>query len=312
MAKLVSIIVPCFNAEKWLREAIESCFQQSYKLIEVIVIDDGSRDGSLEAIESYDGKVIWETGPNRGGNYARNRGIELSKGEYIQYLDADDYLLPDKIERQVKFLEETGADIVYGDVNYQYHLGNGEIVQEPVNISGVSGNCKDVLESLLAYGCLPPIAYLFKKSTIVNSIKWDETLKCGQDRDFLISLLIKGAKIIYQPGYYSVYRKYGNVTVSTSNKALLVESFCRILAKAETQLIRAGKLEPKYQKAIAQAYYSMTQKYSKDVDLWCYCRLISNFILRWIKLFLTENTRALTKSKLKINILSNEVEKDNA
>jgi len=57
MVKLVSIIVPCFNAEKWLREAIESCFQQSYKAIEVIVIDDGSSDGSLEVIKSYDGKL---------------------------------------------------------------------------------------------------------------------------------------------------------------------------------------------------------------------------------------------------------------
>ncbi|MDF0551739.1 glycosyltransferase [Kamptonema sp. UHCC 0994] len=312
MAKLVSIIIPCFNAETWVGEAIESCFKQSYTPIDVIVIDDGSTDGSLEIIKNYDGRLIWETGPNRGGNYARNRGFELAKGEYIQYLDADDYLLPDKIERQVNFLDGMGADIVYGDVNYQYHLPDGEILQEAVNIVGISGNCKDVLESLLAYGCLPPIAYLFKKSAVINSIRWDETLKCGQDRDFLISLLIKGAKIVYQPGSYSIYRKYGNVTVSTSNKALLVESFCMILAKAETQLTQAGKLEAKYQKAIAQAYYSMSRKYSQDINFLCYCRLISQYILMSTKLLLAETKMAISKSKFKINIFSNEVEEDNA
>lgn len=313
MAKLVSIIIPCFNADKWLSEAIESCFQQSYAAaIEVIVIDDGSQDGSLEIIKSYDGRLIWETGPNRGGNYARNRGVELSQGDYIQYLDADDYLLPEKIERQVNFLEVTGADIVYGDVNYQHHLPNGEIVQEAVNIFGVSGDCKDVLESLLAYGCLPPIAYLFKKSAAVNSIRWDETLKCGQDRDFLISLLIKGAKVVYQPGCYSIYRKYGNVTVSTSNKALLVASFCIILAKAEAQLIQAGKLESKYQKAIAKGYYSMTKEYTKDINFWCYCKLISKYIAMSTKFLVTATKMAINKSKLTINILPNEVKKDNA
>ena len=307
MSKLVSIIIPCFNAEKWLKEAIESCFQQSYSPIEVIVIDDGSRDGSLEIIKSYDRRLIWQTGQNRGGNYARNRGMELSKGAYIQYLDADDYLLPDKIERQVNFLEKTDADIVYGDVNYQYHLPNRKIVQEPVNICGFSGNHQDMLQSLLVYGCLPPIAYLFKKSAVVNSIRWDETLKCGQDRDFLISLLIKGAKIIYQPGCYSIYRKYGNVTVSTSNKVLLVESFCIILAKSEVQLAEAGKLEPKYQKAIAESYYLMTKEYSQDINFPCYCRLISSYIFMLFKFWAAATKLIIAKSKFKINTLSKEV-----
>jgi glycosyltransferase involved in cell wall biosynthesis len=312
MAKLVSIIIPCFNAEKWIREAIESCFYQSYAPIEVIVIDDGSTDRSLEIIKSYERRLHWETGLHRGGNHARNRGFELSKGEYIQYLDADDYLLPEKIERQVNFLEITGADIVYGDVNSQHHLPQGEIVQENVNVFGTSDRCRDTLESFIAYGCLPTIAYLFKKSHIVNRTRWDESLKCGQDRDFLISLLIKGAKIVYQPGYYSVYRRYGNVTVSTSNKALLVESFCIILAKAEAQLAQAGKLEYKYQKAIAQSYYSMTREYSKDIDFWCYCRLISKYILMSVNLGAVTAKMGISKSKLQMNILSNKVKKNNA
>ena len=111
MSKLVSIIIPCYNAEKWLTEAIDSCLNQTYSNIEVIVVDDGSTDGSLDIIKSYGNKIIWETGKNKGGNHARNRGFVLSKGAYIQFLDADDYILPEKIARQVDFLEQHVAQM---------------------------------------------------------------------------------------------------------------------------------------------------------------------------------------------------------
>lgn len=97
MNSLVSIIIPCYNAERWVAEAIQSCLDQTYSPIEIIVIDDGSTDKSLEVIKSFGHKIRWETGPNQGGNVARNRGLELAKAEWLQYLDADDYLLPDKI-----------------------------------------------------------------------------------------------------------------------------------------------------------------------------------------------------------------------
>lgn len=144
---LVSIIIPCFNAERWLREAIDSVLNQTYPTIEVIIIDDGSTDASLDITKQYGDRIIWETGPNRGGNHARNRGFALSKGNYIQYLDADDYLLPHKIERQVEFLEAVKADVVYGDWQHQYHLPNGKVFLDKIKISGKQ---PDILESLLA------------------------------------------------------------------------------------------------------------------------------------------------------------------
>jgi len=284
MVKLVSIIVPCFNAERWIRDAIESCFQQSYPRIEVIVIDDGSTDRSLEIIKSYQSKIIWETGHNKGGNYARNRGFSLSKGEYIQYLDADDYFAPHKIEKQVKCLEETNADIVYGDVTYQHHLPEDKIVLEQANFFGISGEHTDVLESLLAYGCLPPVAYLFRREIILKSRGWDETLKAGQDRDFLISLLLENAQIVYQFGFDSFYRRYGNVTVSTANKRLIVESFCTVLEKAEKKLIVSRKYELNYQTALAYSYYFLLQKYGKDISFVESLILLTKFIYKSAKI----------------------------
>ncbi len=96
---LVSIVIPCYNAEMYVREAIESALEQTYPNIEVIVIDDGSTDNSLEIVKSFGDGIRWETGENRGAAAARNRGLELADGEFIQFFDADDVLMPDKIER---------------------------------------------------------------------------------------------------------------------------------------------------------------------------------------------------------------------
>ena len=278
--KLVSVIIPCFNAERWLREAIDSCLQQTYPEIEIVVVDDGSTDNSLEIIKSYGDKIIWESGANRGGNYARNRGFALSSGEYIQYLDSDDYLLPEKIEMQVRFLEETKADVVYGDFKCQRHLSERDIVIEHEHFFGISGPQEDILESLLAHGCLPPLAYLFRRSAVVRSGGWDESLKAGQDRDFLISVLINGAKVVYQPGFYSVYRRYGNVTVSSFNRGGVLENHCWLLEKAEKKLSHFGRLSIKYRKALATGYFSMAKEYQWLIkDQSQYLRLLEKTLL---------------------------------
>ncbi|MBD2103626.1 glycosyltransferase [Leptolyngbya sp. FACHB-261] len=256
METLVSVIIPCFNAQKWLAEAIDSCLAQSYARVEVIVIDDGSTDRCPEILKGYGKRIIWETGPRRGGNYARNRGFSLAKGDYIQYLDADDFLLPQKIEHQVRFLETTDADAVYGDWRHLHHRGNSKPELGPVEVSGAQD---DILESLLRDWWASLNAYLFRRSVIEQSGGWDEALKVGQDRDFFISLALKGVSYAYQPGCYAIYRRYGNVTVSTANKVLWLENHWRVLAKAEAQLSQQDKLSVRYRRAMAESYFSMVR-----------------------------------------------------
>lgn len=257
MNKLVSVIIPCFNAERWLTEAIDSCLQQTYLRIEIIVIDDGSTDNCLEIIKSYENKIIWKTGPNKGGNYARNIGFALSRGEYIQYLDADDYLMPEKIERQVRCIEETGAGVVCGDWRYKVHLSDGTSFLENINVCGPK---EDFLESLLADDrWVPPVGLLYTRAAVDSCSGWDESLKVGQDRDFLISVVMSGVKVVYQSGCHSIYRLYGNTTVSTSNKLLWLENHCLLMKKAEVKLAQSNKLSSRYKRALAQGYFSMSR-----------------------------------------------------
>src|ERR1700733_15203748 len=99
-APLVSVLIPCYNAEKFIGETIESIMRQTWPEIEVIVVDDGSQDGSTRVIERFaGGKLIRQA--NLGAAAARNRAYNTSTGGYIQFIDADDLIEPDKIERQM-------------------------------------------------------------------------------------------------------------------------------------------------------------------------------------------------------------------
>lgn len=261
MQKLVSVIIPCFNAERWIAETIDSCLKQTYPYIEIIVIDDCSTDNSLEIIKSYGDKVIWERlTENKGGCYARNRGFALSKGEYIQFLDADDFILPEKIERQINYLEETGADAIYGDWRFQGHQSNGVIFLEQVEKPGKQ---TDILQSLIENWWTAVASLLYTRTAVEKSGGWDEDFSAAQDRDFFISVIMAGAKVVYQPGCYSIYRRYGSVTVSTVSKQRWVENHCKVLKKVEKKLLQQyqQKIPINYRRALAHGYFELARDY---------------------------------------------------
>ncbi|KOP24131.1 glycosyl transferase family 2 [Hapalosiphon sp. MRB220] len=274
-SKLVSVIIPCFNAERWLKEAIDSCLQQTYPNLEILVIDDGSTDNSLEIIKTYGNQVIWKSLPHQGGNHVRNYAFRLSQGEYIQYLDADDYILPEKIARQVDFLEATGGDVVYGDWRYKHHYLDGTSFLGPIQIAKMQ---TDILESLLANWWTAVASLLYRRSAVENSSGWDENLLAAQDRDFFLSVVMSGAKVGYQPGCYAVYRRYGNVTVSTFSKSRWIECQSLVLQKAQKWLTQSNKLTMKYRCALALSYFELARE-SLKVDYSMYLHFLEKTLI---------------------------------
>ncbi len=260
MQKLASIIIPCFNAERWIAETIDSCLKQTYRHIEIIVIDDSSTDNSIEIIKSYGDKIIWESLPeNKGGCYARNRGFALSKGEYIQFLDADDLILPEKIERQINFLEATKADVVYGDWRYQGHQSNGVIFLDEIQKPGIQ---EDVLLSLIENWWTAVASLFYRRTAVETSGGWDESFSAAQDRDFFISVVMSGAKVVYQSGSPSIYRRYGKVTVSTASKQRWIENHCKVLQKVEKKLLQKNREIPiNYRAALAEGFFEIARDY---------------------------------------------------
>ena len=107
MKPLVSILIPAYNAEEWIADTIQSAIAQTWPRKEIIVVDDGSRDRTAEVARRFASKeVAVVSTENQGAAAARNHALQLSQGDYIQWLDADDLLAPDKIERQLAALRE--------------------------------------------------------------------------------------------------------------------------------------------------------------------------------------------------------------
>lgn len=104
MAELVSILIPAYNSEKWIRDTIKSALGQTWPQKEIIIVDDGSSDNTLRIAREFESKSLKViTQGNKGASSARNKALSIAQGEYIQWLDADDLLAPDKISQQFKY-----------------------------------------------------------------------------------------------------------------------------------------------------------------------------------------------------------------
>lgn len=255
MTPAVSILIPCYNAECWIAQAIESALAQTWPEKEVIVVDDGSTDGSLEVIKRFDGRIRWESGPNRGGNVARNRLLELSTGEWVQYLDADDYLLPDKIEKQMDILfRNPKTDILFGP-----------ILLERCTETGSQRELLPIPEPhdewiLLARWYLPQTGSpLWRRQAILDVNGWKPEQPCCQEHELYLRLLMAGKRFSFCPNAGAVYREWGEHTVCKRDKPEVYRRRLEIERQAEKFLLDCGELTPARRWAINQARFEMAR-----------------------------------------------------
>lgn len=248
MLPKVSILIPCYNADRWIAHSIESALNQSYPNKEVIVVDDGSSDRSLEIIQSYDDRIRWETQPNRGGNAARNRLLELSTGEWLQYLDADDYLQPNKIADQIAQIAE--ADVIYSPSVFEF-WDSQPPRQEVVPIPEPHDPWV-----LLARWYLPQTGSpLWRKTAIVEVGGWKIDQPCCQEHELYLRLLKAGKQFQYCSAAGSIYRQWSETTVCKKDKSEVFRQRFAILDRAETYLHSIGQLTELRRNAINQARF---------------------------------------------------------
>jgi glycosyltransferase involved in cell wall biosynthesis len=206
MTALVSVVIPCYNNERFLKDAIASALAQTYSSTEVIVIDDGSNDGSLEILRSFGDRIYWETQPNQGAPTARNRGLKRANGTYIKFLDADDILLPDCIERQIQQSQSIAGDrkaIVYGEALW--------VDQHRQPIPSYPLRPRQVDEDWIAHiltACPLTSCPLHKRDYLLEINGFDPTLRRGQEHDLHLRLVLAGVEFIHYPDVVYEYRNY--------------------------------------------------------------------------------------------------------
>ncbi len=204
---MISIIIPVYNAEKYLRTALDSVLSQSERDIEVLCIDDGSQDSSPQIIaelQQHDKRLRYLHQANSGPGPARNRGIDESKGDYLFFMDADDCIAPDALRKLLGLLTEHDADIVVGwfkpfwdelDNWSSNHFPEAEVVQ---------GDCA------LAYAdeskfCASVWGKLYRRE-VIGSIRFSE-LRASEDAEFNIAVFSRAKKLVRFPAELYFYRQ---------------------------------------------------------------------------------------------------------
>lgn len=184
MCKLVSVIIPAYNAEKYIKKCVESVIAQSYQKLEIIIVNDGSKDNTLEiskSLEVGDSRILVIDQPNQGLPAARNTGIRMSKGDFVFFLDSDDWLELNCIEYLMNIESKSCADIIFFD--YFKNYGNQEIEHHVYNHEFIYND--DFKNRFVLWDMRTITAWgkLYSRKCI-EGLEYDEKMRTAEDVDF--------------------------------------------------------------------------------------------------------------------------------
>ncbi len=292
MKHLVSIIIPTFNRKDFLPETLKSVSDQTYENWECIIIDDGSTDGTSIFMQEYcerNLKFKYFQRPinlNGGASSCRNLGIKFSKGEYIQFLDSDDLLGINKLEEQIKFLENEKGDVLltckwgffsdesdmYRRFKYEYH--SYQNFHPAHKLVGAFGKYKEFL---------PLHVYLFPKRVIEKIGGWNEQLTNNDDAEFFLRVILAVSRIIFVPSAEVFYRLHtGGTALSDLDSKDKFLNAIRSWELMEVYLKNIGKekVGSKYIKSGKLMIYNRAHKKYPDLIWDNYCFFKSHIPLR--------------------------------
>ena len=229
---LVSVIIPCFNVENYIVGCVNSVLKQEHKELEIICVDNNSSDGTLSVLHKINKeypsiKVLRENNP--GACYARNKGLDASNSEYIQFLDADDILMPQKISSQVNIAEKGLCEIVIGD--YSRVKLNGERVEIiPVK--------NDSWLGLLSTRLGITSSCLWKKEAVVKAGGWNTQYQSSQEYELMFRLMQHKSHITFDDVNNTLVqdRKAGNI--SSLNLSRSWFQYCNLRAEILNYVIK--------------------------------------------------------------------------
>jgi len=218
----VSVIVPAFNCARFLGEAVRSALGQTYGDHEIIVADDGSTDDTQEVVGRCGGGVLYLHQPNRGPSAARNLALSRAGGEFVAYLDADDMWYPDKLERQVAFLDTNRRHaLVHGEIDVIDE--RNQVIQRRFNQRtgrGIPrGNC--TLE-LLRASHVQTLTVMVRREYVDRVGLFDERLRCNEDYLQWILVSMEGGSVGYIEEPLAMYRRT-NGSLSSNPRSMCVE-----------------------------------------------------------------------------------------
>ncbi len=267
-AGLATVIVTAYNQDWVLAETLKSVASQTYRPLECVIVDDGSSDDTpniiARFIEEHHVAISINSirQPNRGAQLARDAGVQASTGEFVQFLDGDDLLRPDKLAVQIDFLSSPAGKntvIVYGDAKWLYDDGQRVVEGEKIGL----GPVRDVLESLLdVVKFNPPFSYLCRRTILERCGGWDSRLRINDDVEYFLRMACRalqyGGEIRYISAITGLYRKHTRGRMSDGGVLLRAQCGLLIYQSVEALMTKAGLFTAGRRRALARAYYAVS------------------------------------------------------
>jgi glycosyltransferase involved in cell wall biosynthesis len=232
LPRLVSILIPSYNAELWISETIESALSQTWDKKEIIIVDDGSTDNTLRIAKQYESslvKVIAQE--NRGANEARNRALEYAQGSYLQWLDADDLLAPDKIEKQMveaETLSNPHVLLTSSWAKFYYRSEKAKFI--PDNLWRDLAPVEWLITKFTENAWMNPAVWLVSRTLTELAGPWDEKLARDQDGEYISRVVSRSEGVKFVPESRSYYRQCNQQSLSRRMSQKSLESI--LLAKS--------------------------------------------------------------------------------
>ena len=239
MIPRVSVVIPSYNCASYIAEAVDSVLNQTYSDWEVIVVDDGSKDNTRAVLEGYGDRIRYVCQKNQGVSIARNHGIQLARGEFVAFLDADDFFLPDKLAAQIAMFErQPRLGIVHS--GWRKVNSKGEFLQDVKPWQNVP---KLDLEMWLRWKPVLPSAMMFRRQWLERAGGFDPRFPPAEDTDLALRLALMGCETEWLREVTVCYRQheqsamYKGLPQARSLSAVIENFFARPELPGKIQLL---------------------------------------------------------------------------
>ncbi len=253
----VTIGIPCFNAARWIAASVESALAQTWPEKEVIVVDDGSTDGSTEILEKFGAAIRLVRTDHRGGNHARNEALRQATGDWLQFLDADDYLEPEKLARQ--FAEADGgaaADVIYSPTWMEdTRTGHRE--------RGVLDPTRDLYVQWITWQLPQTGGCLWRRSALDTLGGWKESQPCCQEHELYLRALQAGLRFVFAPTPHAVYRLWSEETVCRRDPRMVIRLRTALIDALQSWMQERGLWRDEHRQAAGRACFEMSRTLAK-------------------------------------------------
>ncbi len=247
----VAVVIPCFNGEATVGEAIDSALGQDH-VEEVVVIDDGSTDGSAAIAAGFGDRVRVLTGANAGVSVARNRGIDSTTAPFIQFLDADDILLPGTMASRIEAMAASGVDVVVTDWR-DFHDQQGRRILEMPRAAPFDDLARDAELSCMTRFWAPPAAILYRRAVVERAGRFRPDHLTLEDARFLFDVARAGARFHHAAHPGALYRVHATSKSRSDPRGFWLTAL-RKAVEVESQWRAEGRFSDFRRERLAEVY----------------------------------------------------------